>query len=269
MTATADSTNARIALTVSQSTTPAWDHVVVQRSVDSGTTWSTVRGGDVDVAAGDTLSIWDYETGNGESTVYRAQAQRTSTTGGVTQVTVSQFSPSTAAAAWTSTSVWLKAPLYPAFNTTVRLGDFGTFTRRAERGVFDIAGRSKPVVVSDVRHGLEGQLTIAVRSTAELDAVRFMSDLASTVLLQAPPSFNFGSHYLALGDEREDRINIVAANAYRWVQFDFVEVDAPAGDLIDTTTAPPVVIPPAVTGYILDELGNFLTDEAGNRLTGF
>lgn len=336
ITATADSPNARIALNVSQSGTPVWDHVIVQRSNDSGVTWVPVRGGDVPIAAGDTLAIYDYESGNGESVVYRAQAQRTSTVAGITQVTVSQFSTLSTPTSWSSSDVWLKSPLFPAFNTTIRLGQFGTFTRRIARGVFDVVGRPKPVVVSDVRHGLEGQMTVSVRSTAELDSIRFMSDLSSTVLLQTPPSFNFGSKYLALGDEREDRINIVASNAYRWVQFDFTEVDSPVGDAAGIYV-PPVVQPPAVsistwddvsaaaadwatlanrytawadlsglfgatydsltaqyvtwagvmaayaswtalvggtdiptppvTGYLLDEAGNVLTDESGNRLT--
>jgi hypothetical protein len=335
VTATADSTNARAIVTVTQSGTPAWDHVVVQKSLDNGSTWIGVRSGDVDVAPGDTLTISDYESPNGQPAVYRAQAQRTATTGGIDQITVSQFSPSSGAVAWRSDSVWLKSPLFPAFNTTVRLGQFGTFTRRIARGVFDIAGRSKPVVVSDVRHGLEGQLTIAVRSIDELDDIRFMSDLSTTVLLQTPAAYNFGSKYLALGDEHEDRINIVASNAFRWVQFDFVEVDSPVGDALATTTTPGkppqagsvatwadvvtlnidwitliaqyptwrdlygftvfsysdlvvaqaswattvvayatwnallgVITPPTpITGYLLDESGNFLTDESGNRLT--
>jgi hypothetical protein len=325
VTATADSTNARAIVTVTQSGTPAWDHVVVQKSLDNGSTWIGVRSGDVDVAPGDTLTISDYESPNGQPAIYRAQAQRTATTGGIEQITVSQFSPSSGAVVWRSDSVWLKSPLFPAFNTTVRLGQFGTFTRRIARGVFDVAGRSRPVVVSDVRHGLEGQLTISVRSIDELDDIRFMSDLSTTVLLQTPAAYNFGSKYLALGDEHEDRINIVASNAFRWVQFDFVEVDSPVGDALATTTTPGkppqagsvatwgdvvtsntdwrdlygftvfsysdlvvaqaswattvaafatwnallgVITPPtSVTGYLLDESGNFLTDESGNRLT--
>jgi hypothetical protein len=335
VTATADSTNARAIVTVTQSGTPAWDHVLVEKSLDNGVTWIGVRSGDVDIAPGDTLTIWDYESPNGVSAIYRAQAQRTATAGGIEQVTVSQFSPPSAAVAWQSDSVWLKSPLFPDVNTTVRLGNFGTFTRRVARGVFDVLGRSNPIVVSDIRHGLEGALTVAVRSVDELEAIRFISDVSSTVLLQTPASYNFGSRYLALGDEHEDRINIVASNAYRWVQFDFVEVDAPAGDALTTTTTPGqppqsgsvatwadvvtsntdwvtliaryptwrdlygftvfsysdlvvaqaswtttvaayadwnaligIISPPTgVTGYLLDESGNILTDESGNRLT--
>jgi hypothetical protein len=267
VTATADSTNARIGLSVFQSTTPAWDHVVVERSNDDGATWVGVRNGDVDIAVGDTLALYDYESGNGETVVYRAQAQRTSTTGGLTQVTVSPWSLSSTPTSWSSTSVWLKSPVFPGFNTTIRLGAFGTFTRSISRGVFPIVGRSRPVVVSDVRQGLEGQMTVAVRSVAELNAIRFMSDVSATVLLQTPPSYNFGSKYLALGDEHEDRINIVASNPYRWVQFDFTEVDSPVADAVLTEAPPVIITPPTVTGYLLDEAGNVLTDEAGNRLT--
>jgi hypothetical protein len=110
-------------------------------------------------------------------------------------------------------------------------------------------------------------MTVAVRSVAELNAIRFMSDVSATVLLQTPPSYNFGSKYLALGDEHEDRINIVASNPYRWVQFDFTEVDSPVADAVLTEAPPVIITPPTVTGYLLDEAGNVLTDEAGNRLT--
>lgn len=265
ITATVNNATAGIDLSVTQSGgTPSWSHVLVERSRDAGTTWETVRSGDVDVAAGATLAFSDYETGNGEAARYRATAELATTVGGITQISVSSPSVATADVAWTSTSIWLKAPLMPALNQIVDVRSQTTNTRRNPRGLFDIAGRALPVAVSDTRRATEGSVVFYTPTSAASDAFLDLLDLADTLLLQFPAGQGWGSKYISLGDASEERVvPEVAFNQQRFHTVAFTEVDAPVGDAVITT--PVVVVVPG--GHLLDVSGNFLTDAAGNRLT--
>lgn len=269
VTAVADSANARITLTVTQSGgTPAWDHVIVQRSVDSGASWQTVRNGDTDIAAGATLAIWDYETGNGQAAMYRAQAQRSTTAvGGFTQVSVSQWSAVTASTSWSSPYSWLKAPFHPAQNTAVHPTGVVTWRRPVQRGVFQIAGRRNPIVVSDVRGGRTGTLSFTTVTAAEGTAVASLLDLGEPLLYQPAPAWASDTVYLSPGDLDENPPADDLTYRGRYWSFDATEIDSPAGDAVMGT---PVAPPPAPTDtfYLLDENGARLTDEAGNELVG-
>lgn len=265
ITATVDSANARIAITATQSgATPAWSHVLIERSRDAGATWETVRNGDVDIAAGTDLAIYDYEIGNGEAARYRATSELVTTVGGVTQVSTSSPSVPSADVAWSSQAQWLKAPLRPDLNQVIDVRGLPTKTRRIAQGKFDVAGRGRPVVVTDVRHDAEGTVVFSTVTDAQTDAFNALLDLADTLLLQFPPGWGWGSQYVALGDANEDRVVPEVATAQqRFHTMAYTVVDAPVGDAV--ITVPVVVV--AAGGHLLDPSGNFLTDAAGNRLT--
>jgi hypothetical protein len=243
---------------VSQSTTPSWDHVIVERSNDNGATWAGVRNGHAAIAAGATLTIWDYESGNGEPVVYRAQAELTSVVGGITQVSVSQWSTPTAAVSWSSAFSWLKSPLFPTLNLQVRPTGVTTLRRPARRGVFAIAGRTNPIVVSDVRGGRTGTLSFTTLTATEADAVEALLMLGGALLYQPAPAWQSPTFYLSPGDLDEVPPADDLAYAGRYWSFDATEVDAPVGDalFVSTITTAPVVIPGGVATWNDVVLGN-------------
>lgn len=225
LTAVADDTNARIKLTVTSA--DAWEFTTIERTSD-GTLWEPVRSATRAPVFGDTFVLYDYETGNGDQVQYRALAI---TTVGDSDV-ASNWSTSTAPTSWTSTAIWLKAPLHPALNSVVVVQDIPSLTRRLPAGRYDVAARTDPIVVSDVRHLTEGTATFVTLTDETLAALLAVLDLGEVLLLQTPALAGWGSRYIAVGDTEEQRVTRDATEPTRLVVCPFVEVLAPVGEIV-------------------------------------
>lgn len=77
LTATADNTLKRVALTATSTGLPAVEFMRFEYSDDAGATWSTVRGGTKVATIGDSATIHDYESLPNTARQYRAKAGRT------------------------------------------------------------------------------------------------------------------------------------------------------------------------------------------------
>lgn len=160
--------------------------VLVERSVDGGTTWAQVRapaGTDqtVDGIAGQRWSGTDHEVPRGLTAAYRAAlvalAPATLTSpSGVTTVTT------TPDGAW-----WAKAVTTPALNVgrVAVLAD-PEFATEESVAVLRPIGRAYPVVVAGPMGGRDGSAVIATRTAAEAEAVEALLRHQGVVLLQSP-----------------------------------------------------------------------------------
>ena len=181
VTTVAVNASARIDVTVNRNTgTSAWNFVEVERSTDAGVTWSPVRGATyVAPSAADTFTVSDYETANGQSTLYRARATRI-----VSSLPISgAFVQSTPAVSWTSTSAWLKSPANPTRNSPVDIDTpFVSTALPVRAGVFDIIGSAERVVISDVMSSPGSTLVIRTEPS-DTTLIALLRDL---VLLYHP-----------------------------------------------------------------------------------
>src|SRR5690606_16341902 len=133
------------------------DYFVVQRSIDGGVSWQTVRGGSRLLPDNDADAvIFDHEVPNGAEAWYRASA----ITDDAGVIIASPWS-APASASWSSRDWWLKAPAVRSLNCRVRFAQDGIpqLGRRRPQGRFDVLGRTTPIVVSDVRKSVEGEAT--------------------------------------------------------------------------------------------------------------
>ncbi|WP_205327565.1 hypothetical protein [Glycomyces sp. YM15] len=92
--------------------------------------------------------------------------------------------------------VWLKWPQYPSLNRTVRVADVSETVRAARKGVFEVAGRSVPVVVADVHASKTFTVTFRLDTFAETEALETVLAHAGTVLLETPAGSNLPSGWV-------------------------------------------------------------------------
>lgn len=205
-----------------------WQFVTVQRTADGGVTWENVRSATRATVFGDTFVVFDYESCNSQPVQYRAQAIGTSGGGDI----ASDWSSSSASVMWASLLTWLKAPTTPALNSPVKINQIPTLTRRMPQGVFDIARRRDPIVVSDIRHLSEGTITFAVEDTSAMVALDALLNDSETLLLQTPETDGWGCRYIAVGDIAENRVITKASEDARYFDCPFIEVTSPVGDVV-------------------------------------
>lgn len=233
---TADNTNGRILIAVDRSGS-AWDFIEVQRSLDSGTTWEYIRGGQyvppattTPFSTGDAnnFDIYDYELANTTTAIYRARATRIVSGLPITGAWVQ----STPAISWTSTAALLKAPNDPTLNLTVRLSTVPELGFDTPQGVFPVLGRPNPVVVSDVMSGVVGS-TLTIQTVDATEMADLLTLLRTTRLLFQPPSaWNLDARYIAVGKVTQRPVDPrLAINTFRRFDVSYNEIDAPADPL--------------------------------------
>lgn len=257
VTPVADNVNARVKLTVVDSTTTGggggaygsgpygsgpygggvggfaatggvWKYVTVERSNDGGATWTVVRSVNHTQVFGESFVAYDYESCNGELVQYRARA--IGSLGG--QDISSDWSAVSAAVAWSSTKTWLKSLTEPTINMTLSIKEVPTLKRRNPQGVFDIPDRTDPIVVSSGRKLSEGTVTFLTMTVQELAGLEQLLNRSEVLLLQTPAVDGWGCKYIACGDVDENRVSRLARHPHRDVVVPFLEVLSPVGEVI-------------------------------------
>lgn len=231
VTASAVNALARIDVTVNRDTGGvAWDFVELQRSVDAGVTWSDVRSATYVAATGNTFTVSDWETGNGQSTLYRARGTRIVSSLPLTGAWVSSSSVS-----WTSALTWLKSPLNPSKNLAVTLeAPFAAQERTLRAGEFDVIGRTAPVVISDVVSLPASLMTVRTDLAADLPKMIALTSDINLLFQQIPESragqSQSGSQYVSVRSFAEAQRVPFYTDMRLWT-IGYVEVDAPADPL--------------------------------------
>lgn len=202
---TAESTSGRIkALITTGGGATTTDRVELQRSIDGGTTWVAVRNtettdGTITYPAAP-VTIRDYEAPNGTLTSYRARALHN-----YTGVYAASAWTTTQTATFTSTDWWIKHPTKPALNlklpggTSAAMFSYPDVNRVARQGVFQPAGATLPIVVSDTTAAASGTIVIQVRTRSDQDKAEALIAEATVLLLQGPVTHGEPDRYVAFG----------------------------------------------------------------------
>ncbi|MFJ4768463.1 hypothetical protein ACIP88_05000 [Streptomyces uncialis] len=128
--------------------------------------------------------------------------------------------------------VWFKDPRLPARNTTATVRTLPSWTRAARQGSNTVYGRSRPVVISDVRSSRTGSLAVTTASQEERDALWWVLDTGGTLLLQWPPGWAQHDMYVAVGEVTEEHITALAEHHDRTWTIELTEVDRPIGGIV-------------------------------------
>jgi hypothetical protein len=122
---------------------------------------------------------------------------------------------------------WLKDPSNPQRNCLVTVAKAPDWQRPVDQSTFVIRGRRNKVVLSGVRNGLEGDLTVFTRSDGERAALNLLLDSGNTLLWQAVPGMGVADMYVSAGQSTEARTGGLAQDVWRNWTLPLVEADMP------------------------------------------
>ncbi|MCX5522581.1 hypothetical protein OG342_06850 [Streptomyces bobili] len=122
---------------------------------------------------------------------------------------------------------WLKDPGNPQRNIRVMVARAPDWQRPIEQAAFTVRGRRNKVVLSGVRQGLEGDLTIYTQDNEERAALHWLLDSGNTLLWQAAPGMGVSDMYVTVGQITEARVGALAQETWRLWTLPLVEADMP------------------------------------------
>ncbi|WP_328967957.1 hypothetical protein [Streptomyces sp. NBC_00239] len=127
------------------------------------------------------------------------------------------------------TEIVLKDPGLPARQTRAVVEGLPSWQRSARQGVHPVRGRSRPVVITDVRVSRTGSMTLVTETQQEIDAMWWLLDTGATLLVQWPRTWGERDVYVQVGDVTEERLARIADYADRRWSLALTEVDRPIG----------------------------------------
>lgn len=130
----------------------------------------------------------------------------------------------------------LKDPSLPAKVTTVVVETAPDWTRASRQGRYDPRGRKLPVIISDVRAGRVGTLTLTTEQNDDLNDLWYLLDPGSTLLTQWPDGWGIDDMYVQVGDVDEKRLSTYAPQEDREWSLPLTEVDRPIGGIVGSAT---------------------------------
>lgn len=173
---------------------------------------------------GDIAIATDYEAPLGTPVQWRVVLQDS---GGVTRMSYTS-DPVTLEAE--TTDVWLKDPGLPQRSVKITVATpMPTWSTPARQGVNSVRGRRLPVVISDVRGGRTGDLTVVTETTADREALDWVLASGSPLLLQWPPGWGEADMYVSVGDVQAAPVVEYAEFHDRTWVLPLIEVDRPIG----------------------------------------
>ncbi|OSC76554.1 hypothetical protein B5180_01850 [Streptomyces sp. BF-3] len=130
-----------------------------------------------------------------------------------------------------STEIVIKDPGLPARQTTavVSKGGQPQWTRRARQGVNPVRGRSRPIVISDVRTSREGTMTLVTETAEDLASMWWLLETGNVLLIQWPSLWGERDVYVSVGDVVEAPYIEYAEYTDRSWTIPLTEVDRPIG----------------------------------------
>lgn len=229
-TATYDDRRGRIRLDI-QGLAQEVIRVIVYSRAKGTSRWRPVRGGKVAVAAGTTVRrVDDYEWQAGRGVEYRIDALSSPENVQPQAVVQTAF----ADLEDTLDQSWLKFIPAPHTNLKVEIiADLHELAQESRNVVHRVAGRSDPIVVTDVHDSVSTTVRFATHTEADRLALKRALTQGAPAFLQVPESVPFPSMYVAIGSIRARRIG-KARNGRTYI----TEVQV-------TEVAPP---PPSVVG---------------------
>lgn len=124
---------------------------------------------------------------------------------------------------------WLKHPGRPFLNTAITVSQGPDIAHAVERGVFTVLGRSRPIVLTQRRSAMTGELVVYTDDEAENAALLALLEDGSPLFLATPAGYGIGNVYISVGEISEKRISQLGREPSRFWTLPFVIVDAPSG----------------------------------------
>jgi hypothetical protein len=129
---------------------------------------------------------------------------------------------------------WLKVPAAPYLNQPVTVADRGEVTRRARRGLFDVIGRTNPVVVGDVASSRAYTAQLMTHTAAEEQNLDYLFASGEIVFLQLPSTDRvMPEGYFSVGDV--SRQSTLRRSPRRLWDVPLVEVAPPGPEVVGST----------------------------------
>ena len=187
----------RVKIDVTPDNSPvATDGVLIERSVDGGSTWATVD----EHTGGSAYTAYDYFAPSGVSVSYRASAWNDTDTDRL----YSSFTTHsvTSAAGW-----WLKHPTDPTLNFgPLLMFSNPTITRAVRQSVNQPLGRSDVVVTSDTRGPDTGSIVFTIEDAGDQSALEELLDTQAPIYLAGRAKDYWRDRWVVFGDEDVTRI---------------------------------------------------------------
>ena len=201
--------------------------VRVSRRRVTGGAWELVRGGAVDVVAGFMVrQVDDYEFPSGVDLDYRIEG--VTSTGAIAQSAIVRRQS-------IADAPWIKFITQPSLNQRLEFMGRGEVARQSRTAVYDVQGRSDPVVVSDVHSSR--RMTIRCKAETPTQAAALDNALRQGLAcyVQVPETINTPSMYAVIGDYSSEAPALKSMRSVFTINL--VEVAAP----------PPSIVSPGAT----------------------
>lgn len=168
-------------------------------------------------------SIYDCESGNGVSTLYRARGHHDS--GGL--ISASDWTYATSPVSWESDRYWIKHPSNPSLNFSVLVRSAPEVASPSRGGIFQPLGSDAVVSVQDKRGPKTGTITLLTEADerAQLDA---LLEQPTPLLIQGPIDGTWPDRWVSISDRTSaraiDNVYVGSSNeALAWTEVDYPE----------------------------------------------
>jgi hypothetical protein len=126
--------------------------------------------------------------------------------------------------------------LRPQLNRRVLVRQAPDWQQPIEQNVMRIAGRQNAVVLSRIRSGREGSLTVWTQSDDEREAMRFLMATGNVLLWQSAPGMGEPDVYVSVAQTSYPRVTSHAPESWREWTLPLTEQDRPTGGTAGSAT---------------------------------
>jgi hypothetical protein len=120
----------------------------------------------------------------------------------------------------------------PSTQVSPHVEGIESIERATRLGVFEIIGRSTPVVTTAKLAARRGTLALFTTTQNETDALWSMVDSGNLMLFRTTRTYGIGSMYFACESITEERVTRLGAIPKRRFEIEFIETDPPVGPAI-------------------------------------
>lgn len=199
-------------------------HYNVEKSIDGGNTWNTIRnGGNLNANGRGYYSITDYEVSPGQANVWY-RATPTYIKNGGKSVTKAMASAPIPAATIVNDSWWIASTSNEALRFPILVKNNPTETQKHPAGTFYPLGSSRPITVSGVVQGLDGEITVIWTDLANYDNFKALINMGEVLTLTNP--VESVQRYIFINSDVQITHN-AASSPWREIVIQYVEAAPP------------------------------------------
>lgn len=203
-----------------------WDTFAIQRTNPDGSQVIIRNANYIATGGADSMAVSDVEAPLGAAVTYTAITQLHNSDGSITTWSVGSAAVAITVANGTA---WLKNLTQSALNTQVQIQTLSDVKRAGRQQAYDVIGRQNSVVISDVRGGRTGTLTLMTTASTDMNALNSILNPGGVVFLQFTPADGFADMYFVPGDVTIKRPSSTSTDFTRLWDVAFIEVDSPSG----------------------------------------